>query len=64
MSLGQAHARIIGNQGAMKELWQPQIQSLVKQQLPGGGFEQVFATDNFSDGHGVVVDHDGEMIRG
>src|ERR1043165_8991142 len=62
MSLRQSHPSIICNQGAMEELWRRQIQSLVKQQLPGGGFEQIFATNNFGDAHGGIVHNNGKLI--
>jgi len=62
MPLRQAHACIIGNQGAMEEPWHLQIQSPVKQQLAGGRFEQVFAADNFGNGHRSIVHNYGELI--
>jgi len=48
----------------MVELRGRQIQSAVEQELAGGGFEQVFAADDFGDAHGGVIHDDGELIRG
>src|SRR5262245_2929321 len=62
MSFRQAYASIIGNQRAMVELRRSQIQGLVKQELAGGGSEQIFTADNFGDGHGSIVHNYREWI--
>ena len=43
--------------------WRP-TERLIKQQLAGGGFQEVLAAHDFGDAHLGVIDHHSELIRG
>ena len=61
---GQADAGMVGNQGAMIELRGKQPQGSIEKDLASSGLEQVFATDDFRDGHGGIIHDDSELIGG
>ena len=64
MTLGQPDSAGVRNQGTMIKSWKLQAQSLIKQELSGGRFEQVLASNNFADLHGGIIDNHGELVRG
>src|ERR1051326_1282807 len=53
----------------MIEIWRSQTERPIEQELPGGGLQQIFASNDFSDCHGCVVLDDAamaitEVVRG
>src|ERR1051326_1036393 len=48
----------------MIEIWRSQTERPIEQELPGGGLQQIFASNDFSDCHGCVIQDDGELIGG
>jgi hypothetical protein len=64
VSFGEADARLVCDQRAVIEFGRGETEDLVEQQLASGRFKQVLATDNFGDGHGGIVDDNGELIGG
>jgi len=60
--LGQAHTRFVSHQSAMIEVGRMEAQRTIKEKLPGGGFQQIRAANDFGDFHCVIVGNDSELV--
>ena len=54
----------IEEQGQMGEEWWSPLETLVQENMLGGGGQPLFATEDVSDVHLVVVDDVGEVVCG
>ena len=63
MAFGQARAGFIGDQGTVTKGGSRQTEGAIEQNLPGGGFEKIFAADDFRDPHCRVIHDHGELVR-
>jgi hypothetical protein len=61
---GQAGAGLVGEQRAVAEPGWFEPKGPVEEQLPGGRFEQVFASDYLGDVHGGIIHHYRKLIGG
>src|SRR4030095_4227865 len=62
VALGEADAGFIGHQLAVIKPWRGQSEAAIPEELSRGGKKQIAAANDFGDAHGVVVDHDCELI--
>jgi len=64
VAFGEADSGWVADEFAMKIVWRRVGEGANQQELAGGGFEEVGAADYFGDVHGLVVDHDCELVGG
>jgi hypothetical protein len=64
VAFGETNPIRIGYEWTVKEGGRSEAEREVKQQLPGGGTKQISATDNLADPHGMVINHNGELVGG
>jgi hypothetical protein len=64
VAFGETNAIGIGYEWTVKECGRSEAERAVEQQLPRGGTKQISTTDNLADPHGMVVDDNGELVRG
>lgn len=62
MSFGQPFTGLVAQQWAVVEDWGGEVQCPVEEDLAGGGTEEIGPAHHFGDLHGVVIDHDGELV--
>lgn len=64
MALGEALTFVVQYEIAVVEGGNGKPKGTVEQDLASSGFEEIFAADDFGDGHFGVVDGDCELVRG
>ena len=64
VALGEADALLIAEERGVEVVDRGEAEGALKEELAGGGFEQVGAADDFGDAHGGVVDYAGELVAG
>ena len=59
VAFGEADAVLVGEELSVEVVGRWEVESTLKEDLAGGGFEEVSAADYFSDVHGCIVDYAG-----